>query len=157
MSSSATPDLRHESTNLQLPHTLVVTEFPADVEAHYRGLAARRQRPSETAAAFLASVVWYRELDEGSDPRHYYEYVDHEGLVGEGARWLWEAVAVNHEVVAIKQIELPSSGVARRYWWRYMEEDAGGLTDQPLEVAEPGLASISRSVFYAQWDSSVDS
>ncbi|HEX7306773.1 hypothetical protein [Lentzea sp.] len=111
-----------------------MTEFPADVEAYCRGLAARWRWPPETAAAFLASVVWYWKLDQGSDPRHYYEYVDHEGLVDEGARWLFEAVEVNHEVVAIKQIELPSSGAVRRYWWRYLEDDAGGLTDQPLEA-----------------------
>jgi hypothetical protein len=72
----------------------VVTELPADVEAYCRGLAASRQWPPETAVAFLASVAWYRELDGGSDPRHYYEYVDHEGFVDEGTRWLWEAVAV---------------------------------------------------------------
>jgi hypothetical protein len=35
------------------------------------------------------------------------------------------------ETVAIKQIELPSSGVARRYWWQHLEDDVGGLTDQP--------------------------
>jgi hypothetical protein len=38
-----------------------------------------------------------------------------------------------------------------------VEDDASGLTAQPLKAGEHGLVSISRSVFYAQWDSSVDS
>lgn len=57
-------------------------------------------------------------LDEGSAPRQHHEYVDHEGLVDEGARWLWEAVAVNNETVAIKQIELSSSEAAHCGWRR---------------------------------------
>lgn len=127
-----------------------MTDFPADVETHYRRLAAQRHWPLETEAAFRASVAWYRALDEGSEPRQYYEYVDHEGLVDEGARWLWEAIVVDHEMVAIKQIEQDSSGAVRRYWWRNIEDDAGGLTDQPLD---PGLTPVSRATFYALWDS----
>jgi hypothetical protein len=100
-----------------------VTELPADVEGHYRGLAARRRWPPETVAAFLASVAWYRGLDEGGGPRHYFEFVDHEGLEDEGARWLWEVVMIDDELVAIKQLELPSAGGARRYWWRQLEDD----------------------------------
>lgn len=131
-----------------------MTDFPADVETYYRRLAAQWDWPPETEAAFRASVAWYRALDEGSEPRQYYEYVDHEGLVDEGARWLFETVSVNHETVAIKQIELSSSGSAHCYSWRHMEDDAGGLTDQALDLAEPGLAPVSRSTFYALWDSS---
>ncbi|MGW4133702.1 hypothetical protein [Amycolatopsis japonica] len=132
-----------------------MTDFPPDVEAHYRRLAAQRHWPQETEAAFRASVARYRALDEGAGPRQYYEYMDHEGLVDEGARWLWEAVVVEHETVAVKQIELDSSGAIRRYWWQNMEDDASGLTDQALD---PGLTSVSRSTFYALWDrSTIDS
>lgn len=126
------------------------------METHCRQLAAQRQWPPETEAAFRVSVAWYRALDEGSEPRRYFEYVDHEGLVDAGARWLFEAVIVNHETVAIKQIELDSSGVVRRYWWRYLEDDAGGLADQVLDGAEPGLKPVTRSAFYALWKSSID-
>lgn len=130
-----------------------MTDFPPDVEMRYRRLAAQRRWPLETEAAFRASVAWYRALDEGSELRRYYEYADREGLVDEGARWLWEAIVVDHETVALKQIELDSSGTAHRYWWRNLEDDAGGLTDQALDLADPGLTPVSRSTFYALWDS----
>ncbi|WP_143086571.1 hypothetical protein [Lentzea flaviverrucosa] len=127
-------------------------EFPADVEAYYRCLSAQRSWPAATEAAFRASVAWYRALEESSEPRQYYEYVDREGLVEEGSRWLWEAIAVNGETMAIKQIELGPSGVAHCYWWRRVEDDVGGLTDQPLDLVEPGLSPVSRSAFYSLWD-----
>ncbi|SMD22971.1 hypothetical protein SAMN05661093_07752 [Kibdelosporangium aridum] len=40
----------------------------------------------------------------------------------EDHRWLWEAVILDGDVVAIKQIEVPSSGPSRRYWWQHLEE-----------------------------------
>jgi hypothetical protein len=142
-----------ESTTLGATGRIrVVTDLPADIEDHYRRLAARRQWPAETEAAFRASVAWYRELDERPAARQYYEYVDHEGLVDEGARWLWEAVMADHEMVAVKQIELSSSGTARCYWWQHLEDDAGGLTDQALETAQPDIKPVPRHVFYALWE-----
>ncbi|MER6666004.1 hypothetical protein ABT256_15805 [Amycolatopsis japonica] len=134
----------------------MVSDFPPDVEARYRRLTAQRHWPRETEAAFRANVAWYRALDEGSELRRYYEYVDHEGLVDEGARRLWEAIVVEQETVAIRQIELDSSGTIRRYWWRNIEDDAGGLTDQALDLTEPGLTPVSPSAFYSLWDSSTD-
>jgi hypothetical protein len=86
--------------------TPVMTDFPADVEAHCRRLAVQHHWSPETEAAFRATVAWYRALDESSEPRRYFEHVDHEGLVDKGARWLWEAIVVNDETVAIRQIEL---------------------------------------------------
>ena len=131
----------------------MVTDFPADVEAHCRRLAVQRHWPPETEAAFRATVAWYRALDDSPEPRQYFEYVDHEGLVDKGARWLWEAVVVNGETVAIRQIERDSSGTAHCYWWRHLEDDAGGLTDQATDVAEPGITAVPRSVFRALWRS----
>ncbi|WP_326943219.1 hypothetical protein OG439_24530 [Amycolatopsis sp. NBC_01307] len=128
-----------------------MTDFPADVEAHCRGLAVQHRWSPEMEAAFRASVAWYRALDESSEPRQYFEYVDREGLVDVGARWLWEAVVVNDETVAIRQIEVGSSGVVQCYWWRRLEDVASGLTDQALDVSEPGVTSVSRSVFYSLW------
>lgn len=127
-----------------------MTEFPPDVEDHCRRLAAEAQWPPETEAAFRASMAWYRKLEDGPAPRHYYEYVDHEGLVDEGARWLVEAVELDDELVAVKQIEVSSSGDVRCYSWRRLHDDEGGLTDQALELAQ--LTPVSRSVFYTQWD-----
>jgi hypothetical protein len=77
-----------------------VTEFPAHVEDRYRRLAEKRRWPREVEAAFRTSVGWYRALEENPGPRCHYEYVDSEGLLDKGARWLWETVIVNGEVVA---------------------------------------------------------
>ncbi|WP_037267883.1 hypothetical protein [Kibdelosporangium aridum] len=60
------------------------------------------------------------------------------------ARWLWEIVIVNGEVVAAKQIEVPSTGPSRRYWWQHLEDDTGMLTDQSLEIDQPGVLSGRR-------------
>ena len=134
----------------------MVTDFPTEVETYYRRLAAQRHWTSQTEAAFRATVAWYRDLDQSTEPRCYYEYVDREGLVDEGARWLWEAIVVDRETVAVKQIELSSSGVAHRCWWQRLEDDAGELTDQALDLVEPGLTPVSRSAFSALWDSIAD-
>ncbi|SMC46835.1 hypothetical protein SAMN05661093_00001 [Kibdelosporangium aridum] len=131
----------------------IVTEFPAHVEDRYRRLAEQRRWTPEVRAAFRASVGWYRALDEDPGPRCYFEYVDEEGLSDKGSRWLWEAVIVDGDVVAIKQIEVPSSGPSRRYWWQHLEDDTGMLTDQALETDQPGITPITRSAFYALWDS----
>ena len=77
-------------------------------------------------------------------------------MVDEGGRWLWEAIVVDHETVAIKQLELGSSGATHRYWWRHLEDDAGGLTDQALDLTDSGFTPVSRSTFYALRDSSID-
>ena len=125
-----------------------MTNLPADVDERYRLLAARRGWPAETA--FRAAVTWYRTLDEAPGPRSYFEYVD-DGLVDEGARWLWETVDVDDETVAVKQIDISSTGIAHRHWWQNLDDDYGSLTDQPLDLDQPGLASITDSAFFALW------
>lgn len=103
--------------------------------------------PAETEAAFRASVAWYQALDESAGPRGYFEFVD-----DEGAHWLWETLEVGEETVAVKQVEVGTSGVVRRYSWRYLEDEDSGLTDQALDLTTPGLTPVSRSAFYAIWD-----
>jgi hypothetical protein len=127
-----------------------MTNLPVDVEERYRQLAARRGWPPETDTAFRATVTWYRTLDETPGPRSYLEYVD-DGLVDRGARWLWEAVTVDHETVAIKQIDISSTGTTHRYSWQNLDDDFGALTDQPLDLDQPGLATIPNSAFFALW------
>lgn len=129
-----------------------MTDLPADVRDHYRRLARARRWPPETEAAFLRTVTRFRVLDEGPGPRGYYERADEEGLVEEGTRWLWETVVVNGVVTAVKQVEVPLRGPVRRYWWRWLEDDASGLTDQPLAPGEDELHVITREAFYQMWD-----
>ncbi|MFB9930349.1 hypothetical protein ACFORO_28075 [Amycolatopsis halotolerans] len=127
-----------------------MASLPADVEQRYRRLAARRGWSTETETAFRAAVTWYRTLDETPGPRSCFEYVD-DGLADPGARCLWETVTADHETVAVKQIDISSTGTAHRYWWQNLDDDSGTLTDQPLGLDQPGLTRIPDSAFYALW------
>lgn len=102
-------------------------------------------------ASFLASVAWYRALDERPGPRFWFEWVDRDGVVDEGARMLLEAVERDGELTAVKQIDISSVGEVRRHWWQRLESDEGGLTEAAVEPTEPGLEPISRDAFYAEW------
>jgi hypothetical protein len=128
-----------------------MTDLPADVRDRYRRLAQARCWTPETEAAFLETTAFFRALDEGPGARSYFERVDEEGLAEEGTRWLWETVIVNGAVTAVKQIEVPLHGPVRRYWWRWLEDDASGLTDQPLVPDEDELDTITREAFYQAW------
>ncbi|MGE5131449.1 MAG: hypothetical protein ACM32E_00900 [Gemmatimonadota bacterium] len=130
-----------------------MADLPAEVRDRYRGLARARRWPPETEAAFLRTVAWFRAVDEEPGARSYYERADEEGLVEQGTRWLWETASVNGAAIAVKQMEIPLHGPVRRYWWRWLEDDAGGLTDQPLVPDEDGLHQITRAAFYEVWDS----
>jgi hypothetical protein len=126
-------------------------DLPAYVRDHYRRMAQARGWSPEMEAAFLETVEWVRAVDEGPGARNYYERADEEGLAEEGTRWLWETVIVGSDVTAVKQIEVPLHGPVRRYWWRWLEDDASGLTDQPLVPDEDGLQPITREAFYEVW------
>jgi hypothetical protein len=121
-----------------------MTDLPSDVRDRYRHHAQARRWPPELEAAFLRTVAWFREIDEGPGMRRYFERTDDEGLAEQGTRWLWETVIVNGTVTAVKQMETPLNGPVRRYWWR--------LTDQPLVPDEMELRSITREAFYQVWD-----
>jgi hypothetical protein len=114
-----------------------MTELPPDARDRYErhGLAAA-----------LSSVAYYRALDESTAERVYFEHSD------EQTRWMWEAVPADTQFVAIRQLEIPGDGPARRYWWRSLEDDAGGLTDQPLNPEQEELTAITRQQFYELWN-----
>lgn len=96
----------------------------------YRELARQRRWPVETEAAFLETVAWYRDIDEGPAVRSYYERTG-EDAGFERTLWLWETAIAAGDVVAVKQIEVPPDGVARCYWWRHLEDELGFLASQP--------------------------
>jgi hypothetical protein len=110
----------------------------------YESLASRCGWPQSVIKGVIANVEYVRQLDGSDLPRSY--------LQGEfdGVRWLFEAVHVGVELIAVRQVEIGPDGSARRYWWRRREDDAGFLTDQPLEPAE-GLVPLSREEFLAAW------
>jgi hypothetical protein len=118
--------------------------WPSEVADWYESLASKRGWPPATIEGVIANVEYVRQLDESDLPRSY--------LQGEfeGVRWLWEAVPAGGELIAVRQIEITSDGSARRYFWRRREDDAGFLTDQPLEPSDD-LAPLSREEFLAAW------
>jgi hypothetical protein len=61
-------------------------------------------------------------------------------------------VSVQDEVVAIKQIQVAPDGTVSRYWWQWMQDDRGFLTDQPLDPQIDDLDSISAEEFRRYWE-----
>jgi hypothetical protein len=129
-----------------------MTDLPTEVRERYRRAVEQGRLRPETEAAILRTVAWYRCLDEGPGPRGYYEVIDDEGLYDKGGRWLWETITVGTKIIAVKQIEVTSGGVVRRYDWRWLYDADGGLTDQPLYPEEEKLRPITGDRFYQVWD-----
>jgi hypothetical protein len=94
-------------------------------------------------------VAFYRRLDEQATDRLYFRAQDPEEEQG---LWLWEAVPVQDEVVAVKQIQVAPDGTVSRYWWQWMQDDRGFLTDQPLDPQIDDLDSISAEEFRRHWE-----
>jgi hypothetical protein len=68
----------------------------------------------------------------------------------DGRAWLFESVEGDAgEQWAIRQVEVGADRVARRYWWRHLQDERGFLTDQALEVWE--LTEITEDAFEAVW------
>ena len=92
----------------------------------------------------IANVEYLRQLDESDAPRSYLHGKS------EGVRWLFEAVQTGGKLTVVRPIEISLDGSARRYSWRRREDNAGGLTDQPLEPTND-LAPLSREEFLSAW------
>jgi hypothetical protein len=92
-------------------------------------------------------IAFRRRLDEVATDRLYLRHDDEDGGL-----WLWEAVRHEGELVAIKQVEVDSSGTVSRYWWQRMEDDSGFLTDQPLSPEDEGLVRIGADEFHRYWN-----
>jgi hypothetical protein len=129
-----------------------MTELPADVRRYYKELARQRRWPSGTESAFLETVRWFRDIDEGPGSHSYYEDSG-ENAGSEATRLLWETVIVAGEVIAVKQAEVSPDGTTRCYWWRHLEDEQGALTDQALDPDGWQLRAVDRDTFYERWDS----
>jgi hypothetical protein len=118
--------------------------WPSDVADWYESLASKRGWPLATIEGVIVNVEYLRQLEESDLPRSYLQGES------EGVRWLWEAVRIGGELIAVRQIEISSNGSVRRYSWRRREDDAGLLTDQPMEPSDD-VATLSREAFLAAW------
>ncbi|WP_326644687.1 hypothetical protein OIE67_26010 [Nonomuraea fuscirosea] len=86
-----------------------------------------------------------RQLAESDNPRRYWHMGDEDGRA-----WLFESVEGDGEQWAVRQVEVGADRTARRYWWRHLQDEAGFLTDQPLEIWE--LTEIPCETFEAVWE-----
>jgi hypothetical protein len=64
--------------------------------------------------------------------------------------WAFETVEDDGELVAIRQLVVEPSGAVHRYWWDHPEDEAGFLTDQPVDYIDR-LDAISPDEFTGLW------
>jgi hypothetical protein len=118
--------------------------WPAAVAERYEVLSTQFGWPQSTVEGVVANVEYLRGLEEGDLPRVYLQ-----GEI-EGARWLWETVLADDDLVAVRQIDIAPDGSAHRYSWRQREDDAGFLTDQAIRPSAE-IVPLPREEFLAAW------
>jgi hypothetical protein len=121
--------------------------WPPEAADWYESLARRYGWNQPAVDGVIASVEYLRQLAESDLPRSYLQ------ADAGGERWLWEAVKVGGELVAVRQVEISRDGSVRRYSWQRREDDAGFLTDQALELPD-GTASLTGEAFASAWSAS---
>jgi len=92
---------------------------------------------------------YFRSLDESQRPRTHWRGVDPDD---NDTQWLFETVDDDGQRVAIRQLVIEPSGAIHRYWWEHLEDEAGFLTDQPVDYVDK-LDEISAAEFARLWTS----
>ena len=92
---------------------------------------------------------YFQRLQQSDRPRIYLAGLDPDDPE---TRWLFEVIEDDGHRVAVRQIEVDSSGRPHRYSWEHLEDEHGFLTDQPLDDAK-GLSEIPADDFRLIWDS----
>jgi len=127
----------------------LLSQWPDDVAAYYRELAARRGWDEYTAHAFSQSVDYYRGLAEGAGERSYWRGPD-----SDGGQWFFEAVRDDGDGhrVPVRELIIEGDGSRRsRYSWRHLEDDLGGVPEGSLDDWIENLQEISVEEFEAAW------
>ena len=88
-----------------------------------------------------------RSLEEQNGHRRYLTARDPE----DGRRYLWEAVHVGSDLIAVKQLEIDLQGKRCRYDWMHLEDENGFLTDQPLYI-DKNILEVRRDQFFQEWE-----
>jgi hypothetical protein len=90
---------------------------------------------------------YFQGLDESARPREHWRGIDPEDGRTE---WLFQTVEHDGARIAIRQIIVHPSGAIDRYWWKHLEDEAGFLTDQPVDYTDQ-LVAISAEEFHGVW------
>ena len=120
------------------------TGWPPEVRGHYASRAGEQRWPALIVQAMTASVEHIRALAESDRPRRHFLGVD------EGARWFFEAVAVEGEQVVVRQLTVGDDGRTQHYCWQHLEDADGELTDASLDVTH--VRPIGADQFEEAWE-----
>jgi hypothetical protein len=91
--------------------------------------------------------AYFQGLEESDRPREHWRGIDPD----DGrTQWLFQTVEDGGQQIAIRQVIVHPDGVIDRYWWKHLEDEAGFLTDQPVEYTDQ-LIAISADEFDALW------
>jgi hypothetical protein len=121
---------------------------PHTVRAFHVSLADRFAWPEATIEGVIANVQYFRSLAESDRPHWFFAADTDEG------RWLFEAVGDGDELmIAIRQVDIDLDGGIHRYSWRHREDDAGFLTDQPIDPSEGDWRSPDAAELNVAWNS----
>ena len=90
---------------------------------------------------------YFQGLEESDRAREHWRVIDPD----DGrAEWLFQTVEDDGQRIAIKQMIVHPSGAIDRYWWKHLEDEAGFLTEQPVDYTEQ-LVAISAEEFDGLW------
>ncbi|WP_141007310.1 hypothetical protein [Nocardioides humi] len=93
-------------------------------------------------------IEYYRQLGRSARPRIHFVGRSPDD---ENEWWYFEAVDVDGELIAIRQVTIEASGDGHRYSAEHIEDVWGGLTDQAIDY-EDQLERCAASVFADAWD-----
>lgn len=90
---------------------------------------------------------YFRSLEESDRSREHWRGVD----PADGrTQWLFQTVEDDGRRIAIRQIIVHPSGAIDRYWCEHLEDEAGFLTDQPVDYTDR-LVALSAEEFDGLW------
>jgi hypothetical protein len=93
---------------------------------------------------------YFKGLEESERAREHWRGIDPDDGRTE---WLFQTVEDDGQRIAIRQMIIHADGGIDRYWWKHLGDDAGFLTDQPVDYANQ-LVAIPAEEFDGLWGGS---
>ena len=93
------------------------------------------------------SIQAIRTLDESRLARSYWHFYWED----ERSHWYEETVNDDGEEWPVKQLVVEADRSIHRYWWRHIEDEAGGLADQAIDPTSSGVERITAEAFFGLW------
>jgi hypothetical protein len=122
-------------------------DWSAEVVDRYASRAARLGWPPSVVEAVASNAEHIRNLAGSARRRRYF------AGESEGDQWLFEAVEDLGELVVIRQVLIEPNGATHRCSWSWIEDDEGGLTDEPLDPLR-GPSPTTAACFEEAWSGS---